>query len=486
VITPPETSIWPRLLPLLAVRACAAALLVLELAPVSVDDYFRVFHAEWWWNHISFASSYEWTPGYAYVYGPIAGLTHDMLIAPRVLTAALQIAAAIILALSSRGKRSARLLAAGILLFSPLSLVLGTVPLSESLFVCLLLGGAVLLTRFLEHGDVRVALFAAVLYLAATTVRYEGFAFSALFSALVAAKRPVNASRRVGVAVAAVPWIFPVAWTALLWASTGVPLSFLGIVHEDHFGAGDLAGALASAEGAVTALIGAAAIAVCAARIAVAARRGELKGCALEIHAAVAAVVAAVAIAVGDVPSQYPLRLFFPAIAFGALPLAQAIVPALAGRPRTTALVLVGAALAFAGAGAAVVDRAPGVPQEDLAAAAAIREGYASGELRRDDHVVVEHDLPSAAGVFVFANLADRVHIDALSEKCAPKLLTPHTSICPDPEWAGRSRMAVVRAGGDEERYVVGLGWALSASSGSWRVYVRSADGLALTRRRLP
>jgi hypothetical protein len=100
--------------------------------------------------------------------------------------------------------------------------------------------------------------------------------------------------------------------------------------------------------------------------------------------------------------------------------------------------------------------------------------------------VVVEHDLPSAAGVFVFANLADRVHIDALGDRCAPKLLTPHTSICPDPEWAARSRMAVVRAGGADERYIIGLGWALSTTAGSWRVFVRPADGLELTRGRLP
>jgi hypothetical protein len=409
-----------------------------------------------------------------------------MIVAPRVLTAAFQIAAAAILALSSRGSRSVRLVAAGILVFSPLSLVLGTVPLSESLFVCLLLGAAVLLARYLERGDVRVALAAGVLYLGATAVRYEGFAFAALFSALVVARRPSNSARLVGAAVAAVPWIFPLVWTALLWVSTGVPLSFLGNVHEDHFGAGDMARALASAEGVVTAFIALAALAVCAARITSAVRRRALEDCVLEIHVAVAAVVTAAAIAAGDVPSQYPLRLFFPAIAFGALPLAQLVVPVLAARRRAASLAVVGAALAFAGAGAAAIGRDPGVPREDLAAAAAIRDGYARGQLREDDHVIIEHDLPSAAGVFVFANLADRVHLDALGDECSPKLLTPHPSICPDPDWADGSRMAVVRPGGAAERYVAGLGWALAARIGGWHLFVRPPGGLGLTRGRLP
>jgi hypothetical protein len=435
---------------------------------------------------VSFTSSYDWTPGYLYVYGPVVGLSHDLVIAPRALTAALQLVAAIVLGLAPGATRGARLLAVGVFLFSPLSLVLGTTPLSESLFVCLLLGGAVALSRYIDSGDLRIAFAAAVLYLAATMVRYEGFAFAAVFSVLAAASRPARVARWTGIAIAAVPWIFPLVWTALLWALTGGPLSYLGNVRADHFGPGDIVGALASAEGAVTALVAFAVLAVSAVRLVSSAAHRELGRRVFEIHVAASVAVAVAVIATDSVPSQYPLRILYPMLAFGALPLAQALLAGLAARPRIALIAAIGAVLSFAGAGAAVAGRASGVPAEDLAVAATVRQSFARGTLRAGEHVVVQHDLPSAAGVFVFANLEDRVHIDALGSTCPPRLLTAHRSICPDPDWARSARMAVVRAGGAEERYVIGIGWALGGRAGEWRMYVRPAGGLDLTQGRRP
>jgi hypothetical protein len=481
-----ERSLWSRLLPLLSLRAVVAVFLVLGLAPVCVDDYFRVFHAAWWWEHVSFTSSYEWTPGYTYVYGPAVGLFGDLVFAPRALTAALQLVTGLLMGLVPGATRNARLLAVGLFLFSPLSLVLGTAPLTESLFVCLLVGGAIALLRYVDTGDARLALVAAVLYLAATTVRYEGFAFAAVFSVLVAARRPEGVARWIGISVAVVPWIFPTVWTALLWASTGVPLSYLGNVRADHFGSGDVVGAIASTEGAVTALVAAAALVVSAVRVASAAVRGGLGRSVFEIHVVASAFIAAAAIATDNAPSQYPLRVLFPTIAFGALPLAETVLAGLAARRRAAGLAIVGAALSFAAAGTAVAGQAPGVPAEDLAAAAEIRAGFARGDLRDGDHVVVQHDLPSAAAVFVFANLPDRVHIDALGDTCAPQMLTALTSICPDPEWVRRVRVAVVRAGWSDERYVRSLGWAPAGRAGAWRLYVRPPGGPDLTRGRIP
>lgn len=476
-----DSPLWPRLLPLLGARAIVGVFLVLGLAPICVDDYFRVFHADWWWDHPSFTSSHEWLPGYLYVYGPVVGFTHDLVVAPRVLTTALQLVAGALIALLPNAARGTRLLAAGIFLFSPLSLALGTAPLSETLLFCLLVAGVGALARYLASGDVRIGLVAAVLYLAATAVRYEGFVFAAVFFALVVARRPANAGRWLGVAVAAVPWIFPIAWTALLWASVGAPFSYLGSVRDDHFGPGDVLGSLASAEGAVTALLALAALAVSAVRVAASAVRGELGGRVLELHTVVAMALAGAVILTGNVPSQYPLRLLFPVIAFGALPLAEAAFARFAAHPRAAVLAVAGAALSFAGAGLAVVSRAPGVPAEDLEVAAAIREGYSSGTLRDEEHVVIQRDLPSAAAVFVFANLDDRVHVDALGVRCPARLLTASPALCPDPDWARRARVAVVRAGGFEELYVARLGWTLGKTAGRWRLYVwrEGAPGLA-------
>jgi hypothetical protein len=476
---PPAGSFRAQATLLLAARALVGVFLVLWLAPVSIDDYFRVFHARWWWDHRSFTGSYEWLPGYFYVYGTAVGLTRDMVLAPRALTAALQLGTAIALLRYSESEPSgARLLAVAILLFSPMALVLGTIPLTETLFVCLVVSGVVALRRFLESGDVRAELGAAVLYLAATTIRYEGFAAAALFSAVAISRRPANASRRLGAVVAAVPWIFPVAWSALLWAAKGDPLFYLRNVREDSFGAGDVFGALGSADGMISAALASLAVAVSARRLVAGIRRGRWSTCLLEIHAVAFACGVVAVVATGNVPSQYPARILYPVVAFGALPLAQAVATALAGKVRALVAVGFAAAMIFGVSGLAIERRGSAIPAEDLEAAGAIRAALGSKEIGADEQVVIEHELPSAACLFVFANDAARVHIDALGDTCSPKVLTPLQSYCPMPPWTRRVGLAVVRAGEDEEWYLMGRQWTLVRAVGRWRFYVhpRTSD----------
>ena len=459
---------------LLAVRALVAVALTLGLAPISVDDYFRVFHARWWWDHVSFSSSYEWLPGYQYVYGPLVGLTDDMVLAPRILTAALHLgAAAVVARLGASAPRGATLLAIGVLLFSPLSLVLGTVPLSESLFICLGVSGAALLARYLERGDVRIELAAAVLYLAAATVRFEGFALAGVFTAVALSRRPANIDRGSAAAVALVPWIFPAVWSALMWASSGDPFHYLRNIRDDHFGPGDVLAALLSPEGIVTAALAIGACAASVVRLGAAARRGAWSGAILELHAILFAGIAAAAVASGNVPSQYPLRILYPVIAFGALPLGCAAAAVLEGHGRALGVALLGAGVAFAGAGFSIATLSSGIPAEDLAAAAAIRSALDRGQLGADGQVVIEHELPSAACLFVFANDAARVHIDALGDTCSPKVLTEFKPFCPMPPWTGDVRLAVVREGTLSERFVAVRRWALVRQIGGWRFYLR-------------
>lgn len=469
----PEAPLLRRLAPLLAARALLAVALVIVVAPVSVDDYFRIFHARWWWDHVGFTGSYEWTPGHSYLYGLAVGLTGDMVTAPRILTALLHLAAVVALALAGRGTDGARVLGAAIALFCPLALVLGTVPLTESLFVFLVACGAAGLGRYCRTGDARAGLAAAAFCLAAAAVRYEGFLAAGLFFALALPRRPSNASRWAGVAIAAVPWIFPAVWIALLWGVKGDPLAFLRVVRDDHFGPGRILPALASAEGLVTAALALFATGASAVRAAAALRRRAPGECVLELHALLFAGVAIAVVATGNVPSQYPLRLLYPPIAFGAMPLAAAVAPALPARGRALALAALGAAAAFGAAGYAAVSRPSEIPQEDLAAAAAIRGAFERGELGPDDHVLIEHELPSAAGLFVLSNRAERVHIDSLGDLCAPKMLTDHESVCPLPEWAPRVRLAVLRAGEPEELWAGRSGWRLVRTVGRWRFRAR-------------
>ncbi|HUT79499.1 MAG TPA: hypothetical protein VM285_17515, partial [Polyangia bacterium] len=113
---------------LLGARAAIGAVLVFALLPVCLDDHFRVFHAIWWWEHPAFTSSYQWLPGFLYVYGPLVGLTDDTVTAPRILTLAIHLVGSALLAADAGESSRARLLAVVWLLCSPLSMVLGTVP----------------------------------------------------------------------------------------------------------------------------------------------------------------------------------------------------------------------------------------------------------------------------------------------------------------------------------------------------------------------
>jgi hypothetical protein len=468
---------------LLSVRALIGVGLLLLVAPLSVDDYFRIFHALWWWQSPSFTSSHEWLPGQTYIYGPLVGLFGDTVLAPRVLTLLLHLAGGLVLAANRSLTPGVRWLAGIWILCSPLALALGTVPLTESLFALLLLVGIVGLERFLSHGKSPQLLLAAVGYLGATMVRYEAWALLPVYSAFALSRPPERYFALVNRALAFVPWFFPLVWTLLLWALQGEPFTYLRIVKEDHFGAGDLCAAVTGACGVVTAIQVLLAItALVASAVALARRSVRLGDLLWEAHLLAAVGFTALVVASGSVPSQFSQRLFYPVLLLGAVPLARMIAFRVAATGRQLAIgSAVGAALLGLGA-LALSGLSPGVREENLVAGEYLRDAFAGGDLAPDEHVLVEHALPDAAAVLVFANRPDRVHIDRMGGGiCPPRLLGTLELVCPVEPWAPRVRVALVRRSDAAESLEL-RGWRAGPTFGPWQVYTCPPDGVPLGR----
>ncbi|MFO8070471.1 MAG: hypothetical protein R6V85_01235 [Polyangia bacterium] len=467
---------------LLAARAAVGVALVVTLLPVTVDDYFRVFHAAWWWRNPGFTSSYDWLPGYLYVYGPLVGLSGDTVLAPRLLTLVLHLAAGAALAWRRGDDPRAGWLAAAWLLCAPLWIVLGTLPLSEALCALLLLGGILALERFLSHRGPGMLLLASVFYLAAATVRYEVWLLLPVFAIFALARRCERIGGPVRAVLALLPLVFPLTWMLLLWGAKGEPLSFLAIVGEDHFGRGDLLAELATPGGAVIALQAAAGIAAAILGVARAVC-GDRRATDLlwEAHLLAAAVVVAIVLGRGDVPSQYPSRVLMPVILYSAVPVGRRIAAALPGARAPAVGALLGALLATAGI--AHVFSLPGrVSESAYAAGRYLDEMYESGRLDPREHVVIDHDLPQSAAVLVYSGRVETVHVDALGDICSPKMICAYDSNCPLPEWIGSVRTAVVRKP-YSRAYLEWLEWRVEAQLGDWTVYRRPRGAKPLATR---
>lgn len=457
---------------LLGLRAVLGAVLVFVLLPVCLDDHFRVFHAAWWWEHPSFTSSYEWLPGFLYIYGPLVGLTGDTVFAPRAVTLVLHLTAGALLAGVAGEARGVRWLAAAWLLCSPLSLVLGTVPLTESLSLLAMLGGLVALSRFSSSGDPVWLLPGASAALYSSMLRYELWVFLPLFTLFALARRPARMPVTARI-LAFLPWCFPLVWTALLWAVTGEPFSYLTVVRDDHLGPGSLAEALASPPAWILAAQAAAGALAAIACLSLALRRGKpWSGLLFEAHALAAILLVAILVVRADVPSQYPERMLLWVVAFCAIPVARlADGPGGGVRRRLLTYALAGGLL-LAASLVYALGLPPGIPRGDLEAGLALRESFARGHLGDDDHVVIERLLPESTAPFVYANRPRNVHIDALGNLCPPRLLSPVPSICPVPEWAPRAKLALVL----DPQLVAALeaiGWSPRDRIGDWTFVLR-------------
>jgi hypothetical protein len=448
-------------------RLATGIVLVLLLVPVSLDDSFRMFYALWWWDHPSFYPLPFWLPGQFYLYGLVSGLASDALLAPRLLTLALHLGTGLVLALDRSAAPPVRWIAAAWLLFSPLSLVLGTVPLSEAMFVLLVIGGLVAMSRFLASGRPWPLVASALLYLGAASVRYEGWVLLPLFTAFTFARRCAGISRTILWILRVLPWTFPVAWMLLLWRLEADPLLFLDNIRMDLYGSGDLRAAFSSPTSWIVGVQVAAALAALAPGIAAAARRRAAPRDLLwEAHLGVAFLFLAWALATDNVPSQYAIRLFYPVVVLASVPAARLLAGAVPASRQMAAGALCGLVLAVAGLSYALTLE-PGHDPSSREAARQVREAFDTGVTGEGDHVIVDMEPPSTMSVVVYANRHPTIHADAGFSKS--HLECWETSA---PGWVESVRLAVVRDP-DHAAYLETLGWTRWRTTPPWSIYVR-------------
>ncbi len=455
---------------LFSVRLLAGIFLVFLLVPVSIDDYVRVFHAQWWYEFPSFSPSQFWVPGYFYLYGLVVGMTGDGLIAPRLLTLFLHLLVGAILMIDRGRYPRERLLAGVWVMFSPLSLVLGTVPLAETMFMALAFGGVVCIGSWLRKGDITRLVLASLFYVGAAMVRYEGWILIPVFSMLACSRKPAGVHRAYGIALAVVPWVVTITWSLWFKGLTGEAFGYLRNIELDSYGAGDVFGALSqplAMLNAVQFIVAGVVVGIALWRF----LRGVVKIADVywEAHAAASLLLVLWSFLTDNVPSQYPLRLLYPAIMFAAIPVAGIIGSIMAdARLRLVGLAM-GGILLVSGMGYAL-SLEPGCHMPGYRAGLAINSMYTEGTLGPDDHVLVDKQLPQSYAVVVYSNRSDLVHLNDTGSLCRRNLLecAPGNK----PAWTEEVK-AVVAWHDQRKRYLLSLGWKPIARNDRWVTFYR-------------
>ncbi|NLN62083.1 MAG: hypothetical protein GX146_04325 [Myxococcales bacterium] len=462
---------------LVGARLLVGLWLLAEMAPLSADDYFRVFYAAWWWDHPRFASYYIWLPGHSWLYGPWVGLSQDMIAAPRALTLLWQLGTGLLPLALTAMPRAQRLWAVTWLLFVPLALPLGCAPLTEAATGFFIMAALVSARRAREQHSAPWTLLAAISLFAAATLRYEAWLLAPIWALWLLRRIDPPVTRFTRWLLALFPLSFPAIWTLYGRLGQGEWLAFLRSTHEDHFGAPNWWSSLATAEGGINLLLLSLAIALIVFRHRRhTARTAELSGF---FFAAFALFYIALA-ATDALPSQYPLRLLYPLFICLALPLASSLDALTTAHRR--ALFALFAALSLSGVALSLA-RPAGVAPWNTAAAAWIQAQYQSGALPAEAHVLIGKHMPDNTAVFVFANQMSRVHLDAMGRACQVQFLSHAPPTCPLPPWGDQVYVVLAWRGSAEARYISGLGWDMVFATGPWQAW-RKPEGHALPLRR--
>ena len=458
---------------LLLARLLVGIFLVFLIPALCVDDDMRTFYSHWWFNLPSFSPSRFWLPGQFYVYGLVDGLSDDMLVVPRYLTLLLHTATAAVVLWLGPGSRRARLLAAGILLFSPLALVLGTVPLSETLFALLASSAVLSLERWAIGGRHLYMIAGAALFIAASCVRYEGWALLPVLP-LVASLFRRGEGRRVFAMKAICAFAlaaFPVAWMAWWHAGEGDALGFLDNIATDSFGAGSLLAGLRDPRAWSIPVLAALGLAAVACRFVGALRRREIGRAVPELAALWMVALLAWALAASNVPSQYPLRMLYPLTVLSAVPLARALDARLLGARAKIAMISVFGVLPLLGA-LYVSSVSEGYHASSRLAGRRLAELAETGRIAEGERVIVEKRLPEAYGVVVHSNRFETVRINDMGSWAPSDYLgCVPTGV---PAEVGASRLSVVWSA-PQSAYLEALGWREAARDGPWTLFARPA-----------
>jgi hypothetical protein len=170
-------------------RAVAAAWLFRSgFESLSGDGYLRTLLAADWVARPYLSASGVWLPGHMIALGSALALSSDLLVTPRLFSLALGVVAIVLVAAIGAtlfGNTRAGLVAALLLAVSPVQLWVSATPLSENLFLVLVLAALLGVVRFDRGGSGAWVALAGAALAVANAVRFEAWLVSAAFGALV-------------------------------------------------------------------------------------------------------------------------------------------------------------------------------------------------------------------------------------------------------------------------------------------------------------
>ena len=448
------------------------------MMPVSVDDYFRVFHAWWWWEHPSFTSSFVWLPGYQYMYGPVVGWCGDTVLAPRLFTLGLHLTTGLVVVSTGAASPFRRIVALAMIYFSPLSIPVGSVPFSESLTFFLLAMHWRFMVRFQGSNSVISLFGCSLMLMMASAVRYEVWMLIPVFLLGVRPLSVKDASAAVKWSVLVLPMTFPLIWILHGCANREGCFAFLAGTREDHLGTGSVVDILTSYWGIISL------IQIVIIVIAVAMRWRTEKAPVARIlsgYLLVALMQVILLIAADALPSQLTGRILYPPLILGTLcwTIHQRHLSA-RWLPGLSALLIFLGAVAFG----LFMLRPPGIQPDNYQTAKWVEAQFQSGMLSSSDYVVVSKHLPDSAAILILGNQMDNIHIDSLRSKCTLEFLTPYAPTCELPRWAENVQVIITWKGSRETAYMKKLAWKKVAVNNNWIIWRRPPEAVFPERNR--
>jgi hypothetical protein len=209
----------------------------------TADDFGRAFTIARWVAQPTWIWSGPWMPFYTYLLGAALWLHNNILWTPRIVATIFGLSSLILTyALSMRlsDNRPTALVATFLLAINPIHVRLSAVPLTEIFHTTLVLGSMLAFLGYLRERNLRDLLVSALVLAAATGFRFEAWMVSVVYSLAIAVifllrLRQNDAARHELAALAAAavaPWLFPLAWMAGNYATTGNPLDFLVFIYN--------------------------------------------------------------------------------------------------------------------------------------------------------------------------------------------------------------------------------------------------------------
>ena len=207
---------------------------------LTADDFGRIVVAGQWAQQPHAIWQGPWLPLHTYVFGSLLRLDWDLLYLPRVISIGVGLGAIVLMyQLAARlfGRPLIGLLSAFLLAVNPVHLWLSSTPLTEGPYILLVLGAMSSMALDLEEHKPNRLYLSAVLLAFAGGIRFEGWLVSAAFSIWVLGRTLLL--RRRGhatwllvraLAVAGIPWLFPLVWLAGSYLHSGNAIGFLADV----------------------------------------------------------------------------------------------------------------------------------------------------------------------------------------------------------------------------------------------------------------